>query len=74
MREDAERILAFQRVYDDAGRLLYPHETLIDVARRPVQTDSGEGVRRTDRVLRPGETSSPSSIARKRFSPGSSRR
>lgn len=24
MREDAERILAFQRVYDEAGRLLYP--------------------------------------------------
>ena len=51
MREDAERILAFQRVYDDAGRLLYPHETLIDVARLPVQTDSGDALRRTDRVL-----------------------
>ena len=51
MREDAERILAFQRAYDDAGRLLYPHETLIDIARLPSLTDSGEGLRRTDRVL-----------------------
>lgn len=51
MREDAERILAFQRAYDDAGRLLYPLETLIDVARLPVQTDSGDALRRTDRVL-----------------------
>jgi integrating conjugative element protein (TIGR03759 family) len=51
MREDAERILAFQRAYDDAGRLSYPHEMLIDVARLPVQTDRGEGLRRTDRVL-----------------------
>ena len=52
MREDAERILAFQRAYDDAGRLLYPDETLIDVARLPQQTDSGDpGHSRTDRVL-----------------------
>jgi integrating conjugative element protein (TIGR03759 family) len=51
MREDAERILAFQRAYDDAGRLLYPHETLIDVARLPLQTDSDDTLRRTDRVL-----------------------
>ncbi len=51
MREDAGRILAFQQAYDDAGRRLYPHETLIDVARLPEQTDGGEGLRRTDRVL-----------------------
>lgn len=51
MREDAERILAFQRAYDAAGRLLYPHETLIDVARLPQQTDSDDTLRRTDRVL-----------------------
>ena len=51
MREDAERILAFQRAYDAAGRLLYPDESLIDVARLPQQTDSGEGLSRTDRVL-----------------------
>ena len=51
MREDAERILAFQRAYDAAGRLLYPDESLIDVARLPQQTDSSEGLSRTDRVL-----------------------
>ncbi|MDZ7752963.1 MAG: TIGR03759 family integrating conjugative element protein [Gammaproteobacteria bacterium] len=51
MREDAERILAFQRAYDEAGRLLFPNQTLIDVARLPAQTDGGEGLRRTDRVL-----------------------
>jgi len=51
MREDAERILAFQRAYDEAGRLLYPHETLIDVALLPLQTDSDDTLRRTDRVL-----------------------
>ena len=51
MREDAERILAFQRAYDDAGRLLYPHETLIDVARLPLQTDGDDTLRNTDRVL-----------------------
>ena len=53
-RDDArtpERILAFQRAYDAAGRLLYPDESLIDVARLPQQIDSGEGLRRTDRVL-----------------------
>ena len=51
MREDAERILAFQRAYDAAGRLLYPDESLIDVARLPLQTDSDDTLRRTDRVL-----------------------
>lgn len=51
MREDAERILAFQHAYDAAGRLLYPDESLIDVARLPQQTASGEGLSRTDRVL-----------------------
>jgi len=51
MREDAERILAFQRAYDEAGRLLYPDETLIDVARLPSPTDEGQALRDTDRVL-----------------------
>ncbi len=51
MREDAERILAFQRAYDAAGRLLYPDESLIDVARLPLQTHSDDTLRRTDRVL-----------------------
>ncbi|MBR9910315.1 MAG: TIGR03759 family integrating conjugative element protein [Gammaproteobacteria bacterium] len=30
MREDAERILAFQRAYDDAQRRLFPNSVLID--------------------------------------------
>lgn len=51
MREDAERILAFQGAYDEAGRLLYPDETLIDVARLLGQADGREALRRTDRVL-----------------------
>lgn len=33
MHEDAERILAFQRAYDEATRKLYPGQRLIDVAR-----------------------------------------
>ncbi len=32
MREDAERILAFQRAYDDAQRRLYPNGLLIDAS------------------------------------------
>ena len=32
MREDAGRILAFQRAYDEARRRLYPDSTLIDVS------------------------------------------
>jgi integrating conjugative element protein (TIGR03759 family) len=33
MHEDAERILAFQRAYDDSARALYPGQSLIDTAR-----------------------------------------
>jgi integrating conjugative element protein (TIGR03759 family) len=51
MREDAERILAFQRAYDEAGRRLYPDATLIDVARLPSRTVDDEALRRTERVL-----------------------
>jgi len=51
MREDAERILAFQRAYDEAGRLLYPDETLIDVARLPSRDAGTDALGRTDRVL-----------------------
>jgi integrating conjugative element protein (TIGR03759 family) len=32
MHEDAERILAFQRAYDDAAKRLYPGQRLIDTA------------------------------------------
>lgn len=35
MREDAERILAFQGAYDAAVKRLFPDERLIDVARLP---------------------------------------
>ena len=51
MREDAERILAFQHAYDQAGRLLYPTETLIDVARLPDRDDDPQTLLATDRVL-----------------------
>jgi integrating conjugative element protein (TIGR03759 family) len=33
MREDVDRILAFQRAYDEAGRFLFPGERLIDLIR-----------------------------------------
>lgn len=51
MREDAERILAFQRAYDEAGRLLYPDQSLIDVAHLPNRDDGERALRRSDRVL-----------------------
>ncbi len=51
MREDAERILAFQRAYDQAGRLLFPDESLIDVVRLLDRTDDEQALRRSDRVL-----------------------
>lgn len=55
MREDAERILAFQRAYDEAGRRLFPDEVLIDVARLPEPDD--QALTPSDRLLlfsRPG--------------------
>ncbi len=51
MREDAERILAFQRAYDEAGRSLYPNEALIAVARLPHRSDDEQALLRSDRVL-----------------------
>lgn len=36
MREDAERILAFQRAYDVASRRLFPDSVLIDPQRTPI--------------------------------------
>ena len=51
MREDTERILAFQHAYDQAGRLLYPTETLIDVARLPDRDEDQQALLATDRVL-----------------------
>lgn len=51
MREDAERILAFQHAYDEASQQLFPNETLIDVARLPSRIGRYDALRRTDRVL-----------------------
>lgn len=51
MREDAERVLAFQHAYDEAGRRLYPDETLIDVARLADRTRDTDRLQAGDRLL-----------------------
>ena len=51
MREDAERILAFQHAYDQANHRLYPDEPLIDRTRLPERVEDEEALRATDRVL-----------------------
>ena len=51
MREDVDRILAFQRAYDDAGKRLYPNEQLIDVSRLPARGSSTSALLPGDRVL-----------------------
>jgi integrating conjugative element protein (TIGR03759 family) len=51
MREDVDRILAFQRAYDEAGRSLYPGERLIDLARLPAGPDDDMNLQIGDRVL-----------------------
>ena len=56
MRDDAERILAFQRAYDDAQRRLFPNGLLIDpgvvAATKPDQGLAGNFVwQSSDRVL-----------------------
>jgi len=51
MHEDVERILTFQRAYDEAVRRLYPDEPLIDVTRLP-EADGHSGMLGPDeRVL-----------------------
>lgn len=57
MREDVDRILAFQRAYDEAGKRLYPNEQLIDVSRLPARSINASALQPGDRVLfftRPG--------------------
>ncbi len=57
MHEDVDRILAFQRAYDAAGKRLYPNELLIDVGRLPRKTEETGALQSTDRLLffaRPG--------------------
>jgi integrating conjugative element protein (TIGR03759 family) len=49
--EDAERILAFQRAYVEAGRKLYPGAQLIDPSRLPKNDDQTAGLQPRDRVL-----------------------
>ena len=51
MRDDVDRILAFQRAYDAAGKRLYPNEPLIDVDRLPGKTQEQSPFQFTDRVL-----------------------
>ena len=51
MREDTERILAFQHAYDQANQVLYPDEPLIDRTRLPIRVEDEEALRTTDRVL-----------------------
>ena len=51
MREDVDRILAFQHAYDDAGKRLYPNQQLIDVNRLPVNNDKTSTLLPGDRVL-----------------------
>lgn len=57
MREDADRILAFQRAYDEAGKRFYPNEPLIDIDRLPQEGAKEPVFQATDRLLfftRPG--------------------
>lgn len=51
MREDVDRILAFQRTYDAAGKRLYPNERLIDIDRLPGKTKETNVLQSTDRLL-----------------------
>lgn len=51
MWEDAERILAFQRAYVEAGRRLYPGVPLIDPNRLPNKDNPAAGLQPQDRVL-----------------------
>ena len=51
MREDVDRILAFQRAYDEAGRRLYPTEQLIADLSGPKPTEVDTGLTPQDRIL-----------------------
>jgi integrating conjugative element protein (TIGR03759 family) len=51
MREDTDRILAFQRAYDEAGKRLYPNEPLIDIDRLPQESEKEREFQATDRLL-----------------------
>ncbi|MEA2080793.1 MAG: TIGR03759 family integrating conjugative element protein [Pseudomonadota bacterium] len=51
LHEDVDRILAFQRAYDDAGKRLYPNEPLIDIDRLPGKAEKSSPFQSSDRVL-----------------------
>ncbi len=51
MREDVERILAFQHAYDAAGKRLYPNDQIIDVSRLPGRKENDRDLQAEDRVL-----------------------
>ena len=51
MRDDAERILAFQHAYDEANRRLFPDAALIDPARLPTRSSMERDLQPSDRVL-----------------------
>lgn len=51
MREDIDRILAFQRAYDAAGKRLFPNERVIDVDRLPRKTPREDVLQPADRLL-----------------------
>ena len=51
LHEDVDRILAFQRAYDAAGKRLYPNEPLIDVDQLPVKAEATSVFQSSDRLL-----------------------
>ncbi len=51
MREDVDRILAFQHAYDAAGKRLYPNELMIDIDRLPGKREQADAFQATDRIL-----------------------
>lgn len=51
MREDVERILAFQHAYDQVARRLFSGQPLIDRTRLPDRSDDEPALRTGDRIL-----------------------
>jgi len=51
LHEDVDRILTFQRAYDEAGNRLYPNAPLIDIARLPGKVEKSSPFQSGDRVL-----------------------
>ena len=51
LREDTERVLAFQHAYDDAWKRLYGNEPLIDLSRLPQRQSAATPLQPGDRIL-----------------------